>query len=253
MGIQGRRACEHRRYSVESRAERPHRRSGCAFARNRNAPSETEPPTRASGCELSSLRALLGIAVFGVFALSLDGCSGQGASAGLPASGDSSLAVATRGSENTSLSPAAVDSAAVAEAALDAVDSTIDAAPPDVAGTYGGTIQDRSSGFVATGRIQLILHQSGSTVSGFIKTEAKPPPTDPMRGTIVVEHTFTGTASATTKGVLLKLSIADSQDQTEGLWAKVIGTTLFGKGWVDPNPTYNSPYEQLLFTLHKRT
>jgi hypothetical protein len=135
---------------------------------------------------------------------------------------------------------------------LDAVDPTIDAAPPDVGGTYGGTIQDRSVDFVEKGKIQLILRQSGSSVSGFVKTESKRPPEEAGTGAIVEEYTFTGTATATTKGVLLKLSLAYPQGRTVGFWAKIIGTTLFGKGWADPEPPYDPVYEQLLFTMHKK-
>ena len=190
---------------------------------------------------------LIFLAVLCVGLLSLEGCSSRGSSPDVPAYPDSSL---SQGSRTTDASIATggttTTGATIDEAALTAGDQPIiDAAAPHVGGTYAGTIQDRTPayGYVDRGTIRFILHHSGSAVSGTIHI------VNSEGGTAA--YTFTGTAAATAKGAILQLSIADSSGRTVGVWAKVIGTTLFGKGWALPDATTDQSYEQLLFTMHK--
>jgi len=171
-------------------------------------------------------RSFLAALFFGV--LVLDGCSGHETPPALPVSADSSL----------------VQDPRTTDASVVGAGATIDDAPPDVSGTYAGTIQDRTPQFsVDRGTIRLILHQTGAAVSGSIHIVNDQGNT--------ASYTFTGSAAKTTKGAILQLSIADSSGRTVGVWAKVIGWTMFGKGWADPDSATLQSYEQLLFTMHK--
>jgi hypothetical protein len=188
---------------------------------------------------MKRLGGMLTLAVLCCGALALDGCSGRESPPVVPASADASL---VQGSRTTD----AAAGATVDETALTADDRPIaGAAAPDVAGTYTGTIQDRTPQFGAVdrGTIRLVLHQTGSSVSGTIHI------VNDVGNS--ANYTFGGTAATTAKGAVLQLSIADSSGRTVGTWAKVIGWTMFGKGWADPDPATFQSYEQLLFTMHK--
>ncbi len=168
-------------------------------------------------------------------ALALNGCSGHGSS-NLPGSTDSSFLQDAR---TTNVSVAAAGPRSDETALTVANQPIVDADPPNVAGSYAGSIQDRLQGDVSRGTVVLVLNQSGPAVSGTIEVS------DPDQ----VTDAFTGTVAKTTRGAILHLSIANAQGRIEGLWAKVIGTTLFGKGWADPYAGH--AYEQLIFTMHK--
>jgi hypothetical protein len=188
---------------------------------------------------MKRLRGFLAIAFFVVGPLLLGGCSGRDAST-IPQTSDPTFASGSRSAD------AAAVSAAVDETAPTAGDVPIPgAAPPDVAGIYGGTFQERTPHvwFVERGTLRLVLHQIGPFVNGTITV------TNSLGRT--ASYAFTGTAAKTTKGAILQLSIAAETGRTIGAWAKVIGAALFGKGWADPDGGTSQTYQQLLFTLHK--
>jgi hypothetical protein len=195
---------------------------------------------------MKRLAGFLCIAFLGAGTLALGGCSGRDASSIPQASADATLVSSSRAPDVAAA--AAVPAAAAVDAFTPtAADEPIpNAAAPDIAGTYAGTGQDRtpSVGSVDRGTIRLVLHQNGSSVSGTIDLKSR------EGGTVY--YTFTGTVATTAKGAIVHMVIQGAAGRTIGAWAKVIGTTMFGKGWADPDAQTFQDYEQLLFTMHKK-
>jgi hypothetical protein len=172
---------------------------------------------------------------------SLAACAANGASPPVATPADSSIsgaraaAVAVAGAESTSEPPV-----------LDAGDEPIvDASPPDIAGTYVGTAEDRVSGVGAKAVLTFTLHQSGSSISGTASFNAT------AGGGTNKTYALDGTVAKTTRGAIVHFTLADPSGQNVGGWVKIIGAALAGKGWVDPVPSTGAPYEQLLFWAHK--
>jgi len=111
---------------------------------------------------------------------------------------------------------------------ISALSNFVETTVPNVAGTYSGSVVATESGKSESGTVVIVLQQSGSAISGSVKTT--------INGKTAT-FSLSGTVKRTVKGAFLKFTIFNPNGRNASATATVIGSHLNGKAYVPPSGT----------------